>query len=205
MDLSESDDTDSQHSLQQQQSLSLPPHRPRTRPNILVTGTPGTGKTTTCELLAIAAPQLLSHIEVGALVKERHLHSGFDDEFQSWLLDEDMVVDELEPLMQQGGQIVDHHGCDFFPQRWFDLVVVLRANNEILYPRLEKRNYQPNKIQENIECEIMQVVLEEAHASYDEAIILELRSESVADMESNVERIAEWAERFAAAAATSSR
>ncbi|KAJ3178154.1 hypothetical protein HDU87_003706 [Geranomyces variabilis] len=193
MDLSDSD-TD-----------SPPPqtHRPpRTRPNILITGTPGTGKTTTCELLAIAtSQQQLSHIEVGQLVKERHLHSGFDDEFQSWLLDEDMVVDELEPLMQQGGQIVDHHGCDFFPQRWFDLVVVLRANNEVLYPRLEKRNYPTNKIQENIECEIMQVVLEEAHASYEAGIILEMRSESVADMESNVERIAEWVEQFVSAAA----
>ncbi|KAJ3168268.1 hypothetical protein HDU88_001708 [Geranomyces variabilis] len=196
MDLSDSDND------------SLPPqpqphHPPRTRPNILVTGTPGTGKTTTCELLAIACQHTtpLAHIEVGQLVKERHLHSGFDDEFQSWLLDEDMVVDELEPLMQQGGQIVDHHGCDFFPQRWFDLVVVLRANNEVLYPRLEKRNYPINKIQENIECEIMQVVLEEAHASYEPQIILEMRSESVADMESNVERIAEWVEQFVAAAA----
>ncbi|KAI8913125.1 AAA domain-containing protein [Powellomyces hirtus] len=175
-----------------------PPMAARTRPNILITGTPGTGKTTTAELLAIATG--LDHIEVGQWVKQRHLHSGFDEEFQSWLLDEDKVVDELEPEMQKGGKIIDHHGCDFFPERWFDLVVVLRAENQILYPRLEKRNYSIKKIQENIECEIMQVVLEEAHASYKPEIIMEFTSESVQQMEENVEQIGEWVERFVTAA-----
>jgi len=34
---------------------------------------------------------------------------------------------------------VDYHGCDFFPERWFDIVFVLRPNNTILYERLEQR------------------------------------------------------------------
>ncbi len=41
--------------------------------------------------------------------------------------------------MAQGGVIVDFHSCDFFPERWFDLVVVLRVDNSVLYPRLENR------------------------------------------------------------------
>jgi len=45
----------------------------------------------------------------------------------------------MEDMMSAGGNIVDFHSCDFFPERWFDLVVVLRTYNEILYPRLEKR------------------------------------------------------------------
>ena len=49
------------------------------------------------------------------------------------------VCDELEDIMTGGNNIVDHHGCDFFPERWFDLVVVLRTDNGVLYPRLEKR------------------------------------------------------------------
>ncbi|KAJ3022632.1 hypothetical protein HKX48_005694 [Thoreauomyces humboldtii] len=180
-------------------SEAAPPMPHRAQPNILITGTPGTGKTTTCELLAIATG--LEHIEVGKWVKERQLHSGFDEKFQSYLLDEDKVVDELEPSMLAGGKIVDHHGCDFFPERWFDLVVVLRVDNNVLYPRLEKRNYSDVKIQENIQCEIMQVVLEEAHDSYRPEVILEFKSESIQDMESNVESISEWVERYVAAAA----
>ena len=49
------------------------------------------------------------------------------------------VLDELEEVMSEGGNIVDYHGCDFFPERWFDIVFVLRTDNTILYNRLEKR------------------------------------------------------------------
>ena len=49
------------------------------------------------------------------------------------------VIDELEDQMSEGGNIVDYHGCDFFPERWFDIVFVLQTNNTILYERLEKR------------------------------------------------------------------
>lgn len=41
--------------------------------------------------------------------------------------------------MEEGGKIIDYHGCDFFPERWFDVVFVLRTNNTLLYDRLEKR------------------------------------------------------------------
>ena len=49
------------------------------------------------------------------------------------------VCDELEDVMEEGGNIVDYHGCDFFPERWFDLVVVLQTDNTVLYDRLSKR------------------------------------------------------------------
>ena len=49
------------------------------------------------------------------------------------------VIDELEDKMEEGGVIVEYHGCDFFPERWFDAVFVLRTDNTILYDRLEQR------------------------------------------------------------------
>ena len=49
------------------------------------------------------------------------------------------VVDELEDKMVDGGVIVDYHGCDFFPERWFHIVFVLRTDNTNLYSRLESR------------------------------------------------------------------
>ena len=54
-----------------------------------VTGTPGTGKTTTCEQLACATG--FTHINVGDWVKQHELHSGWDEEFGSYVLDEDKV------------------------------------------------------------------------------------------------------------------
>jgi adenylate kinase len=54
------------------------------------------------------------------------------------------------------------------------------------------RGYSAKKIEENMECEIMQVVLEEAREGYDEKIIVELLSNDLDDMESNVLRIQQW-------------
>jgi len=49
------------------------------------------------------------------------------------------VIDELEERMSKGGNIVDYHSCEFFPERWFDVVFVLRTDNSILYKRLQQR------------------------------------------------------------------
>ena len=62
---------------------------PRQHPNILVTGTPGTGKTTHCELIASEAS--LRHINVGDIVKEHDLHDGYSNEFDAYYVDDDKV------------------------------------------------------------------------------------------------------------------
>ena len=108
------------------------------------------------------------------------------------MLDEDALCDEIEDAMDAGGNIVDFHSIDFFPERWFDLVLVLRTDNTILYDRLQKRAYNQKKLQENVECEIMQVVLEEARNSYKQDIIHEVQSDNIDQMESNVGRVQEW-------------
>ena len=72
-------------------------------------------------------------------MKNEGLYVEYDEEFDSYVIDEDKVCDELEPLMQAKGVVVDYHGSELFPERWFDLVVVLRTDNTILYDRLQKR------------------------------------------------------------------
>ena len=52
--------------------------------------------------------------------------------------------------------------------------------------------YEQKKISENIECEIMQVLLQEARESYAEEIVQELASNTVEEMESNVSRVEAW-------------
>ncbi|KAH8120096.1 P-loop containing nucleoside triphosphate hydrolase protein [Phellopilus nigrolimitatus] len=166
--------------------------KPRQSPVILITGTPGTGKTTHAQLLAQQSPVPLQHINVGDLVKDKGLHEGYDEEWQTYIVDEDKLLDELEPLASAGGLILDWHTCDMFPERWIDLVVVLRCDHSKLWERLEQRNYSMKKIQENNESEIMQSVLDEARESYAQEVIVELQSESTDDLESNVDRIMQW-------------
>ncbi|KAJ2000194.1 factor activating pos9 [Coemansia thaxteri] len=176
-------------------STDTPPTSPaRSSPNILITGTPGTGKTTTAEMVALAAG--LEVVTVGDLIKQRSLHDGYHEEFDTYWLNEDKVVDEMEEMMAGGGMCVDYHTCEFFPERWFDLVVVLRADTTQVYDRLESRGYKQNKIQENVECEIMQVVADEARESYSSDIIMELSSNTVDEMEANVEKIAAFVAEF---------
>ena len=55
--------------------------------------------------------------------------------------------------------------------------------------RARASGYPQRKIQENVQCEIMQVVRTEAHESYRADIVVDVVSDSVADMEANVERI----------------
>ncbi|XP_039123251.1 adenylate kinase isoenzyme 6 homolog [Dioscorea cayenensis subsp. rotundata] len=162
----------------------------RTKPNILVTGTPGTGKTTTSSLVADATG--LRHIDVSSLVRSKNLHDGWDEEFDCHIINEDLVCDELEDMMEVGGNIVDYHGCDFFPERWFDSVVVLQTDNSILHDRLTSRGYMGSKLTNNIECEIFQVLLEEAKSSYAEEIVVALRSDSVEDISRNVTTLTDW-------------
>ncbi|KAF8912806.1 AAA domain-containing protein [Gymnopilus junonius] len=161
-------------------------------PVIVLTGTPGTGKSTHAELLVNESPIPLRNINVSEWVKERGLYENYDEEWQTYTIDEDRLLDELEPLAAEGGLILDWHTCEVFPERWADLVVVLRCDHSKLWDRLEKRGYSLKKIQENNEAEIMQVVLEEARSSYPPQIVIELQSETTEDLESNIARLVEW-------------
>lgn len=102
------------------------------------------------------------------------------------------LLDAIEEDLEKGGNIIDWHVCDIFPERLIDLVVVVRADNTILYDRLKSRGYADNKIEENIDAEIMQVILDEARDAYAEEIVIELTSNTLDELESNVSRIVEW-------------
>ena len=180
----------------------------RTEPNIIVTGTPGVGKTSHCEELAKRTG--LKHISINHIVKERECHDGWDRGHQSFIVDEDKVIlpqwrkvsvillifrqllDSLEDEIPRGGVIIDWHACDLFPERWIDLVVVLRSNSTTLYDRLQARKYPNSKIQENLDSEIMEVLLAEARESYDVDIVRELRSDEAEDIDKNVEMLDSW-------------
>lgn len=164
-------------------------------PNVLVTGTPCVGKTSLCRLLEdqvnaqLTGDMKYRYISLADLILQKHLYTAINSTFNVPEFDEDMVCDELEPLMQQGGVILEFHSSDFFPQRWFKYVVLLRTNNTELFDRLTARGYAERKVTENIECEIMNVTSEEVHTAYTQEQVLELQSNTVDDMESNLHRL----------------
>ena len=163
-------------------------------PNILLTGTPGVGKTTLGKELASRSG--LKYVNVGDLAREGQLYDGYDEEYDCPILDEDIVVDELENQMSEGGVIVDYHGCDFFLERWFHIVFALKTDNSILYKILENRGYNEKKLKDTVQCEIFQVLHEEAVASYKEEIVHQLPSNKPEDLEDNITQILKWIEQW---------
>ena len=170
-------------------ATTRPTRSTREKPNILITGTPGTGKTTMAELISLGSD--LSHLNVSQLILSRKYVSEWDEELESWVLDEDALVDALKDDVKNGGLILDYHGVDFFPKDWFDLVIVTTTDNSILYSRLEHRNYSSLKIQENVTAEIMQVILQEASQHF-QGLVVQVQSNSLLDMDKNCEKVLEW-------------
>lgn len=164
----------------------------RKDPNIIITGTPGVGKTTHCEALASATG--LHHLSINEVVKKHSIGEKSTDPSDPnvQIVDEDRLLDVIENDLEDGGQIIDWHACDLFPPRQIDLVAVLRCDNKVLYDRLKARGYGEAKLQENLDCEIMEVLVQEARDAFDEEQVVELRSEKSEDVDSNVERIEKW-------------
>lgn len=87
--------------------ISLVPSPPRTIPCpfrslLTASGTPGTGKTLHSSLLAQELDESstpLIHLNIGELVKDKGFHEGWNDEWQSWTVDEDRLLDYLEEVV----------------------------------------------------------------------------------------------------------
>ncbi|CUM49977.1 uncharacterized protein AC631_00867 [Debaryomyces fabryi] len=168
----------------------------REYPNIIITGTPGCGKSSHAANLVSQLKSPYKHFSISDIAKERKCIESYDERLDTSVVDEDKLLDSLEPDLEKGGILVDWHCCDIFPERLIDLVVVLRTDNKILYERLNKRGYKENKIQENLDCEIMEVILQDARESYIPEIVIELTSNSAEEMDENVDRLIAWAENW---------
>jgi adenylate kinase len=100
-------------------------------PNILVTGTPGVGKTSFSMLLTDNLNDRLQsqgkqfmYINIGKLITENKLYTDWNQEFDVPEYDEDKVLDELIPLLTQGGCVLDFHSSGFLPEDMIDLVCI---------------------------------------------------------------------------------
>lgn len=61
----------------------------RTSPNVIITGTPGVGKTVHCE--QVAQEIGLKHLSINQIAKDRDCFETYDEERKTWVVDEDKV------------------------------------------------------------------------------------------------------------------
>lgn len=72
-----------------QSPSTLPSVIMRTAPNVIITGTPGVGKTVHCEQLAQDTG--LRHLSINQVAKDRDCFETYDEELKTWIVDEDKV------------------------------------------------------------------------------------------------------------------
>jgi len=131
------------------------------------------------------------YMNVSEIAKEKNFLEEYEAERDTHVLDEDRLLDYMEEELSdlEKGFIIDYHSSEMFPERWIDFVIVLRCNVELLSQRLTKRNYSQQKVQENLDCEIFQVCLDEALESYKPEIVNERSNNDIMDMSNNADFI----------------
>ncbi len=146
--------------------LSVPagaPEQPLQR-IILVTGTPGVGKT---ELARRLAKEIGSdYLTLSEIVKKERLHKGFDKSTRSYIMDERRVHNRLKYYFTMHADkeiVIDTHSVgSFLPVRRGMIALVLRLDPLVLYKRLRARKWSKRKAWENVEAELIDVSLFEA-------------------------------------------
>ena len=120
-----------------------------------ISGTPGTGKTEVAKALAEKLGYVF--IELNKMAAEKDLFEGYDEKRKCSIVNIDALKKEVEKL--NDNCVLESHYAHDMPA---DVVIILRTNPGELRKRLEKRGWSKEKIEENVEAEIMEVCKTEA-------------------------------------------
>lgn len=124
-----------------------------------ITGVPGTGKTSVAEKLC---KQLsLEYIEINTIVLDKGLFLGYDIGRDTVIIDEELLIPHMDSLMTTQRRFCIVGGVIPF-KTLFNLVIVLRCAIHVLRTRLQARDYPIEKIEANVQAEIMNVMFFDA-------------------------------------------
>ena len=141
---------------------------------ILLSGTPGVGKTTISNLLRLKE---YSVINLNDFIIQHGLYFGYDHSRESVIIDEDILKIKIEKELEQfpGLLFIEGHTSEIVPMEFVKLAFILRCNPSILRERLtSSRDYSHNKIEENVQAEIMDECLIAMQEQLPSSLILEI-------------------------------
>ena len=126
---------------------------------LIVSGTPGTGKTTVSKnLLNYFKAKVISLNELAISEK---LIINYDTERETSVINEKKLVRYVIKLIKCYNKldleflIIESHFSDIVPGQYIDYVIILRCDPDELCIRLKERGYKKEKIRENVQSEIL--------------------------------------------------
>jgi adenylate kinase len=146
---------------------------------ILVTGTPGTGKTTVSRLLAKA---LRAHyVNPGTLLKREGTDYTYDENRKTRIVSLKRMRISLTELARRvdRGMVVDSHVPLRITSSRLVRVIVLRCHPKILEQRLSRKRWPKRKTSENLQAEILDICLWDAVQNYGWKRIVEIDTTAV--------------------------
>ncbi len=122
---------------------------------ILISGTPGTGKTTIAQYLKKKYSANVLNLTELAIQKDFILE--IDEERQTKIVDLKKLLPFLESFIpsHQDNLIIEGHYADVVPDHLTSVFIILRTEPHILEKRLKEKKFSPSKILENIQSEIL--------------------------------------------------
>jgi adenylate kinase len=141
---------------------------------ILISGTPGVGKTTIANILESKGYQL---IKLNELIISESLYYGYDHTRGSVIIDEDVLQEKIIEKLSNFSDIVliEGHAVELVPSKYVSLIIVLRCNPAILRSRLKSsRDYPSSKIEENVQAEIMDECLLNMKDKFPQTTLIEI-------------------------------
>jgi adenylate kinase len=141
---------------------------------ILISGTPGTGKTTLAKELAKRINY--EFIDVGELAISEHMYVKVDPTRNTKIIDEPKLSKRLgEEIIANDGKVVaSSHYAEIVNPKQVEKVIVLRTHPDELRRRLGQRGWSMEKIQENLEAEIIGVCSSNALSRYGKERVYEI-------------------------------
>lgn len=127
---------------------------------IVVTGTPGTGKTSLCRHI-VSRNNGWVHLDVGQFAVEVNAIIGYDDSLETSIVDMDILKRALlKHVLKKVGEglhlLIDgHYAAEVSPVKHVDYCLVLRCRPDVLWRRLRSiKRYGEEKARRNVESEI---------------------------------------------------
>ncbi len=124
---------------------------------VAVTGTPGTGKTSVAAELRSRGCEV---VDLGRHIRENGLLGELDEARDTHEVDLDLLNESLEEYRRKEGTVfMEGHLSHFMD---CGSIVVLRCRPDVLAERLRARGYGEEKVRENVQSEVLDVILCEA-------------------------------------------